>query len=42
MDNEMKEVNRQCSLAWHRGRDFGIVIGIGVTLVFGLFIKIFW
>lgn len=42
MDNETKELLRQTKMAWYRGRDTGLFMGIVGTLFFGLLIKIIW
>ena len=42
MNKEIEELNRQIAMGWKRGRDFGLVVGIISTLVFGLVIKLIW
>ena len=36
----MNEFNRQLEMAWERGRDFGLFLGITSTLIFSFIIKL--
>jgi hypothetical protein len=36
------ELSRQTRMAWERGRDYGLFLGITITIIFGGVINLLW